>query len=127
MYIGSENVRGRFALLQALLKDELSEAAQYRIYSTLGDAWNFHKYVVTDRDSPFWDDLSTDEIETAQVTMRRALQHAIKQLEMDLGPDMEQWQWGRVHTLTLRHPFGMLPGLAELFNVGPFPVPAGSC
>jgi len=34
---------------------------------------------------------------------------------------MNQWHWGRLHTLTLRHPFDRSKILAPLFSIGPFP------
>ena len=43
-----------------------------------------------------------------------------------LGPDLEAWTWGRVHTIEFMHPFGYLPLLGSFFNIGPFPVPGGA-
>lgn len=40
-----------------------------------------------------------------------AFDDALAELEERLGPDMSQWQWGNVHTITLRH---LLSGRGEL-------------
>jgi penicillin amidase len=38
----------------------------------------------------------------------------------------KNWRWGNVHTVTLRHPFGLVKPLDRLFNIGPFPYPGGT-
>lgn len=53
----------------------------------------------------------------------RALAAAVKRLEREHGPDPPGWAWGRLRTLTLRHPAGNPPALAEAFNLGPVPFP----
>jgi len=39
-----------------------------------------------------------------------------------LGGEPKEWQWGRVHTVTFAHVFGVQPLLGRLFNVGPYAV-----
>ncbi len=39
-----------------------------------------------------------------------------------LGPDREDWQWGRMHTLRLVHPLGRMPGLEPLFVAAEVPL-----
>jgi penicillin amidase len=43
-------------------------------------------------------------------------------LSKRLGPDMDRWQWGRLHTLTLRHPLSARGELAALLDRGNEPV-----
>lgn len=50
-----------------------------------------------------------------------ALHHAVAELRARLGPDPARWSYGRVHSLTLRHPLGSVPALAPIFNRGPWP------
>lgn len=49
-------------------------------------------------------------------TVKRALERAVAKLEEKLGPDMEQWKWGRVHQLLLEHLSGLEP-----LSRGPYP------
>ena len=42
--------------------------------------------------------------------------------EEDLGPDVDQWTWDKVHILEHKHPIGQIEALRSFFNVGPFPV-----
>jgi penicillin amidase len=51
-------------------------------------------------------------------TMRQALDDLTNQL----GPDIEQWRWGDIHTLTLRHPLGKRQPLTAIFDTGPRPI-----
>jgi len=43
-------------------------------------------------------------------------------LRQRLGPDPQDWQWGRLHRITFAHALGRVPPLARLFNQGPFPL-----
>ena len=55
-----------------------------------------------------------------------ALSAAVRRLREEHGPDPAGWAWGRLRTLTLRHPVGDQPLLADAFNIGPVPMP-GDC
>ena len=55
-----------------------------------------------------------------------ALSAAVRRLRAEHGPDPAGWAWGRLRTLTLRHPVGDHPMLARAFNLGPVPFP-GDC
>jgi penicillin amidase len=52
-----------------------------------------------------------------------ALRLAVDDLEARLGPRMETWSWGAVHTLTLRHPLSNVGELSALLDRGGIPVP----
>jgi penicillin amidase len=52
-----------------------------------------------------------------------ALSTAVRRLRTDHGPDPRGWAWGSLRTLTLRHPVGAQPVLADAFNIGPVPMP----
>jgi penicillin amidase len=52
-----------------------------------------------------------------------ALSSALGWLRTEYGPDPTRWAWGRLRTLTLRHPMGQQALLADAFNIGPVPMP----
>jgi penicillin amidase len=52
-----------------------------------------------------------------------SLREAIVDLDKELGADMKQWHWGRIHTLSLTHPLGRLAFLRSALSVGPFASP----
>ncbi len=55
--------------------------------------------------------------------VEKSLREAQEELSARLGADMENWSWGRLHTLTLHHPLDRSKILAPLFSIGPFPSP----
>ncbi|MBI3942922.1 MAG: penicillin acylase family protein [Chloroflexi bacterium] len=57
--------------------------------------------------------------ETGVVT---ALNRALDYLEKRLGPDMSRWNYGRLHTITLRHFLSQRGDLGRLLNRGGYPV-----
>lgn len=108
------------AILRNALEDEMGEKL-LRAYCTVADHWNFFKHFIHDDASPFWNDIRTDRRETRAEMVRKAFGEAVAWLEKELGPDPRAWQWGRIHTVEFKHPFGYLPLLGRIFNVGPFP------
>lgn len=68
-----------------------------------------------ERDDRCCGERTADEILTA------AWNATLAELRAELGDDVATWRYGRIHTLTIRHPLGSLPALAAIFNRGPFP------
>lgn len=69
---------------------------------------------LAERDDRFFGGRTSDEI------LATAWTATIAELRAELGEDVSTWRYGRVHSLTIRHPLGALPGLATIFNRGPF-------
>jgi len=61
-----------------------------------------------DNDNAWFDDVTTDERETRDDLLRRAALLARAELTERLGGDMDDWRWGRVHTVTFSSP--VIPG-----------------
>ena len=51
------------------------------------------------------------------------LSSAMRRLRTEHGADPARWGWGRLRTLTLRHPAGDQALVADAFNLGPVPMP----
>lgn len=79
---------------------------------------------LTEKDnSVWWDDITTQNTkESKRDIINRSLKQALKSLYEDLGADITNWNWGRLHTLEHKHPIGEVAALRSFFNVGPFPV-----
>jgi len=67
-----------------------------------------------------WFDLGGGE--TRDDCMRLALRETVDFLKAELGPEIEDWAWGKLHKLTYGHVLGRLPILGGFFNRGPYPV-----
>ncbi|MEO9965773.1 MAG: penicillin acylase family protein [Reichenbachiella sp.] len=76
--------------------------------------------------SVWWDDPTTQEVETRSQVITSAFTEGILELENQLGSDMSDWQWSKVHTLEHGHVLGSVDLLRKYFNVGPFPVPGNN-
>ena len=62
--------------------------------------------------SVWWDNIhTTDSIETKKHILSKAMKDAVSKLESQLGPNIINWQWSKVHTLEHQHPLGMVASL----------------
>lgn len=76
--------------------------------------------------SRWWDNPNTPEVETRSQVITTAFSDGILELENQLGEDINQWNWGKVHTLEHGHVLGSVELLRKYFNVGPFSVPGNN-
>jgi penicillin G amidase len=73
--------------------------------------------------SVWWDNLATkNKKETQQEIINLSFRQTILSLEKQLGKNISNWKWGKVHTLEHKHPLGQVAILSKLFNVGTFEV-----
>jgi penicillin amidase len=54
--------------------------------------------------------------------MLSSLRETVAFLRWKLGPDLESWCWGALHSLVYTHPLGRVKLLDRLFNRGPYPI-----
>ncbi len=73
--------------------------------------------------SVWWDNINTkNKKETQSEILTQSFKEAITSLENQLGPNVNQWQWGKVHQVTFQHPIGKVKLFSMFFNVGTFPI-----
>ncbi len=88
----------------------------YVVMNTLRDMFN-------KKGSIWFDDPETGETETMGATVVQSFKDGIESLNEKLGSNMDDWEWGKLHTITLQHPFGRASALMGYFlNVGPYPM-----
>jgi len=119
-------------LLRLLFDDELPPDLQ----ADGGDRWMQAVITLLDNPkSPWWDNKQTPDItEGRDEIIRQALVAARLELTKELGKDPDDWQWGKLHQLTLRSAvlggdnLGGLSGsvLRAIFNRGGLEMPGGS-
>jgi penicillin amidase len=51
----------------------------------------------------------------------KAFNDTVNALRRQMGRDIRKWRWGNVHKIEFKHPFGYLPFVGRIFNIGPFP------
>ena len=71
------------------------------------------------KDSKWWDDPKTPEIESRNDMLSTSLSMSLQSLRERFGDHVENWSWGKLHTLELEHPLGRVPLLSKVFNTGP--------
>jgi penicillin amidase len=82
-------------------------------------SWEWLEWIL-DQPESHWFDQGNGE--TRDDLARLALRDTVDFLVGELGPDQEDWAWGRLHTLTYGHVMGRVKPLDRILNRGPFPI-----
>ena len=73
--------------------------------------------------SVWWDNINTkDKKETQSEILTQSFKEAIASLENQLGSDVNQWKWEKIHKVEFQHPIGKVKLFSKFFNVGTFPI-----
>jgi penicillin amidase len=118
------------AFYQHLLADTFNDELPKDLPADGGDRWfEVLDSIAQQPDSPWWDNKATPATETRDQIFRQALSEAVDELSKHLGNDPQQWQWGKLHTLTFRNQSlgesGVSP-IEALLNRGPFQTSGGA-
>jgi penicillin G amidase len=117
-------------VMHDILKHTFRDELPSELWPAGGDRWNA---VVADLLAQprnlWWDDMSTPGVtETRDDILLAAMTDARKEITSLQARDTDEWQWGRLHTVTLRNQTlgksGIKP-VEALFNRGPYPVGGG--
>jgi penicillin G amidase len=108
-----------------LVKDDLSPELFEGIKGGRMLLENLMINVLHDKTSEWVDNIDTPEKESFDDLVIQSFKETVAELSAQLGPDVAQWQWGKLHSFTLSHPLGVVPALNKLLklNRGPFEVP----
>jgi len=107
-------------LINNIYKDEMGEEL-FRQYIFLANMpYRVTVAMLNDTSSTWFDNVATPQIETRDEIIRKSMNDVLEELTQRLGDDIKDWRWGRLHTLTLKHPFGDIQVLSSIFNIGPF-------
>jgi penicillin amidase len=68
----------------------------------------------------YWFDLGHGQ--TRDDVARLALRETLDFLRGRFGPKIDDWSWGKLHTLTYAHTLGRVKPLDKFFNRGPYPL-----
>ena len=113
-------------LLMKTFSDELPEAS----WPGGGSRWyQVVRNLVQQPDSPWWDDLNTEQVETRDDSFALAFAETVDQIREEHGGNPDNWPvWGDLHGATFRNgtlgESGIGP-IEALFNRGPFPTGGG--
>ena len=69
--------------------------------------------------SPWWD---PGDGRSRSDLINEAMRETVAHLRKTCGPKIEDWNWGRSHSLAFGHTLGSVKPLNRIFNRGPFPI-----
>ena len=111
-------------LAEAALADELGEAQDE--YLSNGNVQRvFFHHLAQEPEASWWDDVDTDPVETHEDVILQALADTVQWFEDNVGGEMEEWVWGKLHTATfVSEPLGQsgIGPIEAMVNRGPYPV-----
>ncbi|MBF7091247.1 penicillin acylase family protein [Flavobacterium sp. ALJ2] len=82
---------------------------------------------IQNENSVWWDNILTKNVkETKKDILIKSFHEAITGLEKQLGTNVQDWKWEKVHTVEYHHPLGQVAALRGIFNAGPFAVSGSS-
>jgi penicillin amidase len=110
-----------YLFLEKTMKDELGVAHFNQFLNTHLQKRTVH-ILMSNEASIWWDNITTDGIETREEILKTVFHQAISDLEHQLGDNIADWRWGGVHQLEHKHPMGEVALLRKFFNIGPFEV-----
>ena len=123
--------RWMYRTIQGAMFDEFEAAAGEAQAQEKFEAW--HKTIVSENafpkllanaESPWWDDVRTDAVETASDIVERAWAAAQEDLTRALGDNPTKWAYGRLHTVVHEHAMKDAPLVGDFLSVGPYALPA---
>lgn len=110
-----------YYLLKLTFEDEMGEDLYERFLHNRASTNAFDRMLLSS-DSGWFNNIHTETVENRDDIISAAFTEAIKFLVETLGPNPLSWQWGDIHTITLKHNLGSIKLLAPFFNRGPHPV-----
>lgn len=109
-------------LLEHTLLDQMGE----ELYNEFLHWTNFPiraiEHLLQKPESIWWNDVTTTETETMEAIVIRSFRATLEELGQKLGGGPGNWDWGRLHQLTFRHPLGEVGPLNRLLNRGPYAI-----
>jgi penicillin G amidase len=108
-----------------LIKDDLSPEFFRSLMGERILIENLMANILIAKNSPWTDDQNTPGTETWNDIVIEAFKETVEDLSQQLGAEVENWNWEKLHTFKISHPLGVVKILNKAFklNHGPFGVP----
>ena len=114
-----------YHVLKAALEPTLGKD-YFRIYMNNLDHWDFFKNIIFNKIVPFQEDSLQSNEKVTNKLIYNGFVNAVDEINVKLGLDINNWEWGNIHTITYEHPLGKVSPLDYIFNLGPFPIPGAN-
>jgi penicillin amidase len=104
------------------LRDDLGDDLFGNYLGTAaGPALRMVELMIDKPDDPFWDRTDTAAKEKRDDILLRALNEGVASLTTGIGPEPQEWTWGKLHTITPRHTFSGQPVISGIFTLESLP------
>ncbi|MFQ5651834.1 MAG: penicillin acylase family protein [bacterium] len=103
------------------LEDEMGAELYSHYIKTNNVVFRVVTALLKKEESPWFDDVNTEQMETKADILARSLLDAADVLQEIAGENIANWRWGEIHTLTMPHPLGVRKPLDFILNLGPYP------
>ena len=100
-------------------KDELGKS--YMGASFAGITQTALNHIIQDKNSSWFDDITTKQKETRTEIVQKSAQKAVSYLEKKLGRNPQNWQWGKIQHSYFYTPAGFIPIFGKRHRIGKFP------
>lgn len=116
-------------MIKAIYKDEMDLAGEgvFEQFLTFSNFSIRNSIALLEKGESSWfDDIRTNDIiERRNDILIKSFKNAVEFLKNNYTSNFSEWEWGKIHTLTHKHPMGNITLLNFIFklNVGPFPSP----
>lgn len=112
-------------ILKLTFRDQMPK----ELWPTGGDRWYaVVEALLSQPDSPWWDDVATDTVERRDDILLAAMTNARKEATSLMSRDTREWSWGRLHRVTLTDRTLGSSGIGvveRVFNRGDYAVGGG--
>lgn len=111
--------------LENLVKDDLSPKLFKGMKGQKMLLENLMINILEERNSAWIDNTKTDNVESFDDIVIQSFKETVNDLSSELGNDVEQWNWGKIHSFTISHPLGVISALDKVLklNRGPYEMP----
>lgn len=93
-------------LIHHLYEDEMGDTLTHHFLKLANASIRNVSWMLDRPLNSWWDKVDTQVYETRDDILQRSLYEAVQWLRNHYGRSMVSWQWGKLHTLNIRHPFG---------------------
>jgi penicillin amidase len=110
-------------LLRNTFQDEMGQSIFNEYVFMANIPYRSIMKMLKENDSPWFDNIKTQQVEKRDDIIRNSLVDALNYIEQLLGKDPQNWQWGNIHKVLLKHPFhGKIGFLDNYIDIGPYSV-----
>ena len=102
-------------MVKQLFKPQLGDTLYTELIRLPSLYWRMVFGILQQQNSPWYG-------ESRKAFLWRTFRKTVQYLENNFGPP-HQWEWGKVHSLILKHSLGDVPLLGRILNRGPYPAP----